>query len=387
MFVLRLLETREEKLFDPMPICKRKRHFITIDTSSLHGIARDAGIIKADCSSKTFLAVGEAHWASIFDAKRHLPKGGAFTGTIETDGVSVCIHYTRPILSTQRADVKEVSGKKKASSAVSTPTYKIDPEKTRVIGIDPGRSNLVFAAEVLPGGAIQTRRLTRKQYYREAGIMDARAQTLRWQRELKEPMEELSRVSSKGASLALYEEYLAVDLATGEYLWKENLKKRWARQRLRLYGGKKRVIASFYNQLTEACPGDVRPVVVAYGASKLVPGGRGEVSVPTSKVYKVCRERFETYAIDEFRTTRVDFRTRTVLGKVGRQVDGKTVRGLLWCGSTSQQKTSEFVNRDLNGAMNILKLLIDGPGRPDIMDRVKCRGQPLSDDVEKWIVC
>ena len=120
---------------------------------------------------------------------------------------------------------------------------------------------------------------------------------------------------------------------------------------MRLYGGKKRVMANFLNKLE----GKDKTVetVLAYGASKFAPGGKGEVSVPTSRAYKECSYRFKTIPVDEFRTSKIYYKDDTILEPVGKKsAEGKTVtvRGLFWCCST---KYNEFVNRDLNGAINI----------------------------------
>ena len=45
---------------------------------------------------------------------------------------------------------------------------------------------------------------------------------------------------------------------------------------MRLYGGKKRVFAKFFNGLVSKG----KKTVVAYGAAKFAPGGKGEMAVP-----------------------------------------------------------------------------------------------------------
>ena len=97
---------------------------------------------------------------------------------------------------------------------------------------------------------------------------------------------------------------------------------------------------------------------------------KGEVSVPTGKVFKACCERFETYSVDEFRTTRVHHKT-------------DAVRGLLWCSSTNKYG-GKLINRDLNGALNIRRCLLL-PARPASLDRKHCRGNKLSDRIGKLI--
>jgi hypothetical protein len=387
--VLRTLEGYpDEKLFNLLPICSRKRHFITIDTYSLYGIARDANIVNTQCTLATFVANKNDHWGSMLNHSKLLPKGGKFTGTIETDGVSACIHYMRPrplgddgnpIMTPRKKD-------KKKSAALQRPSEPIDLNTTRLLSIDPGRTNLLLVAEVLPDNKVKTYRLTRSQYYQESGITKLGKMSAIWLRDLKLILLSLSNASPKGVNMATFLEFLDVDMSVADVMWRELLKKRWSQQRLRLYGGKKRVIDKFYTRLRDAGGNDGRKIVVAYGASKVLPGGKGEVSVPTTKVYKVCKERFDTYLVDEFRTTRVHHEDDTILEGVGRVTeDGKVevVRGLLWCGSTNQGN-SKFVNRDMNGALNIRRCLLLEE-RPAIMDRARCRGQKLSKTIGKII--
>ena len=384
--VLRTLEQDpEHKLFNLLPICKRKRHFVAIDTHSLYGIARDANVVKKDCTIATFVANKTSQWGSMLNYAKLMPKGGEFTGTIETDGVSVCIHYMRPRpLGDDGCPVTTPTKKnKKKSTPLPRPTYPIDLQETRVLSIDPGRVNIIFATEVLPDNKVKTYRLTRSHYYQESGITKGNANSLMWQRGLKNQIAALSEASPKGVDLSAFLHFLAVDLSVANAIWEELLKKRWSQQRLRLYGGKKRVIDKFFTRMRE---NDGRKTIVAYGAAKVKPGGRGEISVPTSGVYKTCKEKFETYLVDEFRSTRVHHEDDTILQGVGRMVgDDKIedVRGLLWCGST-RQGNSKFVNRDLNGALNIRRCLLLQE-RPAIMDRSRCRGQRLTKTIGKII--
>jgi hypothetical protein len=60
-------------------------------------------------------------------------------------------------------------------------------------------------------------------------------------------------------------------------------KSRWGAQRLRLYGGKKRVLARFFNEV-QADVGERKTIVIAYGSSKFAPGGKGELSIISDRV-------------------------------------------------------------------------------------------------------
>lgn len=99
--------------------------------------------------------------------------------------------------------------------------------------------------------------------------------TEQWNQGIRSNLQALSLVSSKGCDAATFKVYLHTDLAVADVLWKESLKRRWALQRLCLHGGKKQVLARFFNNIEQAgrARGGTRPILVAYGSAKIAPGG------------------------------------------------------------------------------------------------------------------
>jgi hypothetical protein len=148
------------------------------------------------------------------------------------------------------------------------------------------------------------------------------------------------------------------------------LHKKWSNQKLRLYGGKKKVFATFLNQLEV----EGKKTVIAYGSAKFAPGGKNEVSVPTTRAYKECSYRFPTISTDEFRSTIVYHGDKkTVLMAVKRKDTNREVRGLLWCGlepSSTNSFAGKLINRDFNGALNIRNCFML-PKRPPMLTRVE----------------
>ena len=181
---------------------------------------------------------------------------------------------------------------------------------------------------------------------------------------VKAHIDALSTVSIKGCNLQSHAQYLVVFLAHSEELWHEYTRPRWARQRLRLYGGKKRVFARFFNHVQKSLEA-VTPgckITIAYGSAKFAPGGRNEASVPTSRAYKECASRFNTLVISEFRSSKVYYYDNNVLQLISVRLPGpfRSLRGSLW----SVEQT-EFVSRDLNAALNIRRNLLE---HPDILN-------------------
>lgn len=362
------------KKFSLVPINSIRHHFISIDREALHGISKDLELVEEGVTREKFLHQPESdkykYWKKIFKLdymEKFLSKttrnlgDKVFSELLNTDGVSLCTHF-----------------KKKASSKVNEKPTEIilnkNPETTIVLGIDPGRVNIYCVVEILKGKVISYI-LKRSEYYRQSGIDAARKHTETWSKNVQECLNDLSKVSIKGESLVEHNEYLKVYFKTFQKLWDEYSKPRWARQRLRLYGGKKRVFAEFFNKITKGR--EHMTFEVAYGAAKFAPGGKNEISVPTSTAYKECAYRFLTKPVDEHLTTKVENETKTILKGVKFKTlntksksETRYLRGLYWCSSTTAEKQGKFINRDVNAALNIRECGMASE-RPNALKRAK----------------
>ena len=350
----RALEILNKPLINILPINRVKSHFITIDTSTMTGILQEIGLI----NDKNVLQ--EDLWKSILNVGKLQGKNKKFTGTIDSDGVVVNVHFLRP---KNTKDAKE----------------EIDLTDKRVLGIDPGRSNIFTVAEVgkSKDESIIKYRLTRQQYYGESGMTKARNKTNRWNSDVKHELQELSKNSSKSTRLEKFNDYIKASKKVNKRLFKEYMKKRWRAQRFRLYGGKKRTFARFLNKL-----GDPKETVIAFGSAKFAPCAPGEMAVPTSRAFKECSTRFKVVLVDEFRTSKINYKDDTLLDTVMSK--GKQVRGLLWCRSsesTSQNK-GKFVDRDLNAALNIRRCVVNC--RPLVLQR-RAENKPLNQQIGRFI--
>ncbi|KXZ41250.1 hypothetical protein GPECTOR_607g688 [Gonium pectorale] len=326
VLVNRLLAARGARLFDLLPVCcKVKSHFVTLDTSCMYGVAKDAGLLRDDCRGSDFQVHADAHWASLLGHLRLRPKGGRFTGTIETDGVAVCIHYLQPCRH-HDDDRGGRSRSRRVGQCCERPSQE-DITGSRVLAVNLGRTNIAYVVELLDDGRLRVYRLTRAGYYRESGILGAARRAQHWLKGVRRATQALSLVSSKGAGLEAFLVFVRVHLETSGQLWAEMLKHRWAQERLRLHGGKKRALALFLEGLVWAgeARGDRRPVLIAYGAAGFASGGKGELSVPTTRMYRAFTHRFLrlVYLVDEFRTTRVHHEDDSVLESVHKRKKGK----------------------------------------------------------------
>jgi hypothetical protein len=378
-FVLQLRE-REAlglPLFNLVPVCKVRRHFITVDKDVLHGVLRDAGII--DLTLGQFRALDaptfNALYESVFKLRKLLgTRRGAFTNTIETDGIALCTHYRVP----------RDGGRTRRAAANASRAFEPLADD-RVVALDPGRVNIYYCVEVAADGTERTYVLTRRQYYEEGGVNRAKDRSATWLEGVAEPLDALTHVSTKGASMQRLTAFLAVHAAQHAAFRAEKTKARWGRQSLALYIGKRSVLDTFYQRIRAAGePG--RRIVVAYGNGSFPSTGRGELAVPTKWAYEAMCQAFLVVLVDEYRTTAVNHLDDRVLEKVaGRVPKGRgrggaraapayrpPVRDLLWCPSTTRDARGKFVNREKNAALNIHRCYMAkarGAARPDALTR------------------
>ena len=240
------LERIGKKTFNMVPITSIKSHFISIDTSVLWGILKDAGIVS--CSLAVFDVLRVDHWRSAFDLSKIVGGSHNFTHLVETDGISICVHQT----------------KMTEASASGTTIRSSD----RVIGIDPGKITLMHAAVPLPDGTFKSVEFRRTQYQREAGMYTARRKTETWSDGIRKELTVLSEVSTKGIAIDRMYEYMDAYMDIKEAVWCEYTKPRWARQRLRLYGGKKEKLCQVLQQVR----GHAGRTVIAHGHARPSPG-------------------------------------------------------------------------------------------------------------------
>jgi hypothetical protein len=336
--------TTPYKLINILPIAKIKNHFITLDSSGFQCLVKNSGIEDYEWLDFDTL-IDHKNLRETNDWK--------FTGTIQTDGTVICIHYTKQL------NIK----KTKKVIIENKPINKTD----RVIAFDPGRINILYGVEEVEENKYKSYKLTRRQYYTESGIFKVRKKTESINLKHKDILESLSKNSPKSVKLENFHKYLEIVNKNKEILFDEYTKPLWSNMRFELYCKKKKVLSKFFNSLKNR--NDNRKIVIAYGNAKFNSTGKGEMAVPTDSVYKHCKNMYQTNLVDEFRTSKLYHKDHSLLNLVSKrssldinEAKSQSLRGLLWYCSTN--KSSNFVNRDLNAAINILNLS-------------KCKDRPL----------
>jgi len=231
----------------------------------------------------------------IFDAANHEDEEEADPVTQEVEENDLVV------------DVAKHEGKKEAD-----PTMQKVQENDFVVGADPGNTNIITIAapkraEDGTDGKLRQKdmrllRLSRARYYRESDVMNARKKTEKWNSGMKDHLEDLSEVTSRGADFDAFRKFVEVRMAHWDVLWEEYTMSRWARLRMKLFCGKQRAFANFFNQLSALKENENQKLVVAYGAGRWKTQ-KGTTPAPTTRTYKECAQRFVTIPVDEFRTS------------------------------------------------------------------------------------
>jgi hypothetical protein len=246
----------------------------------------------------------------------------------KTDGISLCVYFKK-----QKASKKS----KKKAIDISDENF--------VIGIDPGRHNIAFAYGT-DGVSEVRKKLTRKDYYNQGHLTAYKEKCIRWAKKHKI----FFKGSMKSAVTDEMIEYIDYNFDNWDVIWKEYGHLKYAKSKMVVYMKKKSVLDRFLNSLKHP----IKRTVIAFGGAKIAPNGRGELSVPTTSVYKHCRRVFETVLIDEFHTSQYCPHCDNKMTKV--KIDDVKCRGLLRC------KTNECRSAFLHGHISDRFARIDFEG-------------------------
>jgi hypothetical protein len=350
-------EIPDAKKFTLAPLHRIGRHFLTIDTEILYYLMKDAKLFDESISKENFRKDRDTYYRHIFKYQK-LCRRGEFTYTIQTDGVSVCFHFRKEKVVQNRA---------------------LDEKPVRNIAIDPGRTNLVFTVERLSNGNIQHFKLSRKEYYASSGMNARKRRSSKWQNDILEEEKCYSLISPKTSSVQLWDDFLKNVISVYSKLWEGKTGKKWAREKFRVYGLKRKLIDRFFKKMGD---GESKPNIF-YGAAKFSPNSKNELSAPTSFMSSSCARHFRLEYVDEYCTSKICARCDHVLSPVAiSDMQGRVrqVRGLRRCNSNVCARAS-LVDRDLNAALNILRCG-ERVDRPQVLARGSIHPKPAL-----WMMC
>ena len=272
-----------------------------------------------------------------------------------------------------------------AAAAAARPLF---PKDAVTVTVDPGRSNIAYVAisGSAEDGTMQRSfvRLTARQYYNESGIWRATKKKQRWLgATLMSAFRRLAdRTNTRSGKSTDILAYIDECNAVSSEWWGEVLKARHARLGAATAIAKRRVQDRFCSQTKRTAVarfGQQRRIVAVYGAAKFRPSGIGNLTVPTTGMFKAFKRVYHDIQLqDEFYTTKrcscchelqqkthrrvavnavIDEECGTVALELdphavvvggSRRSTYEDIRGLLFC-----PKCSKFRNRDEGASINI----------------------------------
>ncbi|KAJ9509537.1 hypothetical protein QJQ45_002001 [Haematococcus lacustris] len=370
--------------FTLTPLDRAGVHFVKVDSRVLHGVCQQLGLTREKEKVFTAEPACSNHWDRWFSTGKLANQGFEFERTVETDGVSVCVHYTRP-LPPPPASPSAAGPSSSNSSPAAAPgapavlahelglphigkglaeqrEFVFNPDTQIGVGIDPGVTQAVSAASGVwdpATGQLQTDqlrrwKLTEGEVKHGSGLNNARRNTERWLAPIKPHLQHLAAASSAGTSLEANLKHITVTLATWDVVWEVYLDPKWAEQRLRLYGAQDRTLEQFFKKLEEGMTevsmerhGHAKQLVVFFGAAGIgTGGGWGADAVLRACRKVVCRtrgtdqRRGRVVLVDEHRTSRVSSAVNGQQPSWSQQRD-QPVRGMMWCPVVAPRKSPQ----------------------------------------------
>lgn len=269
--------------------------------------------------------------------------GWKVSNSIMTDGVSICITYERSIRVLMQKGKATPCKKKRLPASELPPCDDYDVNATTVVddtlvlGVDPGRTQIVTVVCIDKDGKKHVWRMSRAQYYSDGGILACnRAQSRRY----KGMKPAFQRMAASGALRTARSDdiknYLVEYNACADAWWKLALARCESRTKMQRYIGKQKAMDRFFSKLfrdVESIAQKVSPnttIEVAYGSAvKSMPcTGRGEVAAPVGAAYKACCQHFGAKSVSpewEYGTTQTSWETRKPKEMVFKRfsMDGK----------------------------------------------------------------
>ncbi|KAJ9510150.1 hypothetical protein QJQ45_015622, partial [Haematococcus lacustris] len=291
----------------------RARHFV-IDDRVLHGLLTDLGM--TDLTRRQLEADSLPHWQKFIQYSQLQNCGWEFARRVETDGVSVSVHFVRSQAVQEPAELPSIGRRLTATSDYNPATH-------IAVGVDPGVKQAIKAGHAQRHAVTcQVLRqweweLSKGQLKHDSGLTKAKQDTTRWSTAIQPQLLQLAATTPVGTTLGGLHAHILALKATWDLPWEEYLRPRWRRQRFGLHH---RVIEAFCKKVVNGMKWvpryyyhQERGVAVFLGAGNFSQGGwkagavregfRRVVQQPSRPSTDPRPDRLMT--VDEFRTSRV----------------------------------------------------------------------------------
>ena len=339
------MQQNNSRAFSILPLCSFASKHITVDTGILHGlltrVAARTGGAKPDILTQ-FRAHARQHWEAHFRLTKAEGKNirRNFYYIIKTDGLAVSAVLTKP---------KEVD--------TPIPERNVSILSKRVIGVDPGRKDLVTCTWMHDGNQ-QSSKYSNKEYQQKIGLKKAGTKRKEWMKEaaLYEAMTQLP--SAKTPSTVAMRTHIVALFGILDRVLELNGKRRVRSLKFSQHCLRQRVMYDICKRITDGCEGDKRSPVVAFGAGMFSSCSKGHAPGPVKEVRRALRRRgVAVYDVQEDYTSQLCNGCKEKLVPMYSEGGGYAIHGVRRCLSATCMRNTW--NRDINASLNILYIFIE----------------------------
>lgn len=418
---LTFLENEGAKLYSITPVWKIRSHFIKLDTDAMFGLMNAEKLYRGN--HEAFKLDSVMQFESVFELGKLISKQWTFSRMVETDGVTLSVHFKRrktegeirdmeenkklrtqskleaanrketrarspERLKAERSEMKDrkkqerVDAKARKSGDTSKEESKSEEKKQQApelrdgdLSQDPGVSpNITYTVHIVNGKKVR-RRFTIGRYNVENGVKRLNRRTALWLESVQQEQSLLDEISLKTATHAFVRAHIRRYAKVHAMMWNEKTKSKWARGRFDTYIRKPASLDAFFKDISRDGPVHRH----FYGNGSKNSTMKGCKPVPGTLCLRRAKMAFreaETKMVDEYLTTQCCWKCLSRTQPVSSMVNGerKRVRGLVFCDSRT---CGCFTNRDYQGALNIMACGI-GP-RPEQLARTPVVGVRRTD--------
>lgn len=370
----------KKRLFQALPLRSQiKPQYITLDTTCLIHLLCTGKVTEYSQNVKKY---EEEIWSKFFNLKLKCFKRGqkyVFHHMIRTDGVGASIILIRKDLVGKYVIQKanQSSGQKYLDQCHLTEEMK----QQKIVGIDPNKRDLIYCSDesgkTFRYTTDQIRVETRKKKYQKMIEMDKKSTQIT-EKTVEELESQLSVHTSKTCHYDLFVEYLRAKNQLNSQLFDYYGRPLFRKLKLNQFINRQKSESQMINRFQQKY-GPPSEVLIAFGDHQQG-GHQMRYHEPTKDVgirNLFCRNGYDVYLIDEFRTScrcsKCGNKTEKFLRRKNprpwRKRSVVEVHGLLRCQSVECQTVW---NRDYNASQNmvlIAKNIIGGLERPSHLRR------------------
>lgn len=370
LFMNSVLEEKEHKLFQPIPLRNNIiPKYILFDSASIVNLFCPEGKKKGELLKKLKDNNFDI-WNSFLNLQHKIfrNKNYQFNYQIQTDGIGCSLSFIRK-------DLKDKTYGQKILSTIEEDKYSNIEDlslqdlellkKKNVVGLDPGKANLVFMMDEKGNKLRYTapqRRIESKSKCNHYILLKEKKKN-----NIIEKETILSLSNSKSINYKKFKEYLVEKNKLNQETIEFYKREVWRKMKFRQYSYGKKSIDNFLNRIQETFGNDI---VIGYGNWSRSSQMKHFMPTINKGLRKEIHKRYNTITINEFNTSKICCGCHNQLEKC-KDNNGTNIFRLFKCLKcvSFQNKKIAFRTRDVNSAINIRGIArswIDHQERPSV---------------------